>query len=253
MNQQWNTQTYDTDMAFVSQFGESLIELLRPQPGEQIIDWGCGTGDLAAAIAARGATVTGIDASAEMIQTARDKHPHLSFVLADGQTYVAEQPVDAVFSNAALHWLTDANGAAASIVASLRVGGRFVAEFGGLGNIASIVAGLPQAFAAIGCSHKLHLPWYFPSIGEYATLLEKHGLTVDLALCFNRPTPLEGLEQGFQRWLNTFADGILSVLTPIERAEVLSSMEQKLKPTLYQDGRWVMDYRRIRVVAYKRS
>lgn len=184
MNQQWNTQTYDTDMAFVSQFGESLIELLRPQPGEQIIDWGCGTGDLAAAIAARGATVTGIDASAEMIQTARDKHPHLSFVLADGQTYVAEQPVDAVFSNAALHWLTDANGAAASIVASLRVGGRFVAEFGGLGNIASIVATLPQAFAAIGCSHKLHLPWYFPSIGEYATLLEKHGLTVDLALCF---------------------------------------------------------------------
>ncbi|MNC73605.1 hypothetical protein D3C75_1248340 [compost metagenome] len=76
---------------------------------------------------------------------------------------------------------------------------------------------------------------------------------MDLALCFDRPTPLEGLEQGFQRWLNTFADGILSVLTPIERAEVLSSMEQKLKPTLYQDGRWVMDYRRIRVVAYKRS
>ncbi|WP_339316073.1 methyltransferase domain-containing protein [Paenibacillus sp. FSL R10-2734] len=253
INQQWNTGTYDTDMAFVSQFGESLIELLRPQAGEQIIDWGCGTGDLAAAIAASGATVTGIDASAEMIQTARDKHPKLSFVLADGQHYVAKQPVDAVFSNAALHWLTDANGAAASIAASLRTGGRFVAEFGGLGNIASIVTELPNAFAAIGRSDKLHLPWYFPSIGQYTSLLEQHGLTVDLALCFDRPTPLEAGVQGFQRWLDTFANGILNVLTPSEREEVLSFMEQKLKPTLFQDGRWVMDYRRIRVVAYKRS
>ena len=253
MNQHWNTGSYDKDMAFVSQFGESLVGLLQPLPGEQIIDWGCGTGDLAAVIAAGGATVVGIDASAEMIQAARDKHPHLSFILADGQNYVAEQPVDAVFSNAALHWLTDANGAAASIAASLRVGGRFVAEFGGLGNIASIVTKLPNAFAAIGCSDKLQLPWYFPSIGQYATLLEKHGLTVDLALCFDRPTPLEGGEQGFQRWLNTFANGILSVLTPADREEVLSYMEQKLRPSLHQEGRWVMDYRRIRVVAYKRN
>lgn len=187
-----------------------------------------------------------------MIQTARDKHPQLSFILADGQNYVADQPVDAVFSNAALHWLTDANEAAASIAASLRTGGRFVAEFGGLGNIASIVTELPNAFAAIGCSDKLQLPWYFPSIGQYTTLLEQHGLTVDLALCFDRPTPLEAGEQGFQRWLNTFANGILSVLTPSEREEALSYMEQKLKPTLFQDNRWVMDYRRIRVAAYKR-
>lgn len=253
MTHRWNTGTYDTDMAFVSQFGESLIGLLQPQPGEVIIDWGCGTGDLAKAIAEFGATVTGIDASTEMIHAARSKHPELNFVLADGQTYVAEQPVDAVFSNAALHWLTDANGAAASIAASLRSGGRFVAEFGGLGNIASIVAGLPRAFAAISRAEKLKLPWYFPSIGQYATLLEQHGLTVDLALCFDRPTPLEAGEQGFQRWLNTFANGILSVLTPAEREEVLSFMEHELKPTLFQDDRWVMDYRRIRVVAYKRN
>lgn len=253
MNQYWNTGSYDTDMSFVSQFGESLIQLLQPKPGEQIIDWGCGTGDLAAAIAASGAIVTGIDASAEMIQAARDKHPHLRFILADGQSYVAEQPVDAVFSNAALHWLTDAKGAAASITASLRIGGRFVAEFGGLGNIASIVTELPNAFAAIDCSDKLQLPWYFPSIGQYATLLENLGLTVDLAHCFDRPTPLEGGEQGFQRWLNTFANGILSVLTPSERENVLSYMEQTLKPKLFLDERWVMDYRRIRVVAFKRA
>jgi trans-aconitate methyltransferase len=252
MNQLWNTGVYDTDMAFVSQFGHSLIDLLQPRSGEKIIDWGCGTGDLAAAIAAQGAAVTGVDASADMIAAARSKHPELRFVVADGQNYVAEPAADAIFSNAALHWLLDAEGAAASMAASLRPDGRLVVEFGALGNIASIVAGLPRAFAAIGCSGKLSLPWYFPSTGEYASLLERHGFTVDLALCFDRPTPLEGAEQGFATWLNTFANGILKVLSPAERAEVVSFMEAELKPVLFQDGRWVMDYRRIRVVAYKR-
>ncbi|WP_020426715.1 class I SAM-dependent methyltransferase, partial [Paenibacillus riograndensis] len=137
MNQQWNTGTYDKDMAFVSRFGESLIELLQPQPGERVIDWGCGTGDLAAAIAGHGASVTGIDASPEMIAAARSKHPQLEFVLADGQAYRSEPAADAIFSNAALHWLLDAEGAVSSMAASLRPGGRLIAEFGGQGNIAS--------------------------------------------------------------------------------------------------------------------
>lgn len=251
MNQQWNTGTYDTDMAFVSRFGESLIHLLQPQPGERIMDWGCGTGDLAAAIADHGAVVTGIDASPEMISAARSKHPQLEFVLADGQSYCADVPADAVFSNAALHWLQDAQGAAASIAASLRTGGRFIAEFGGQGNIASVVDGLPRAFAAIGCSGKLKLPWYFPSIGEYASLLEQNGMTVELALCFGRPTPLAGGEQGFSRWLNTFADGILSVLSGPQREDVLAFMEKELKPVLFQEDGWIMDYRRIRIAAKK--
>ncbi|WP_233277535.1 methyltransferase domain-containing protein [Paenibacillus durus] len=240
MRQQWNTGTYDKDMTFVSHFGESLIGLLRPQQGERIIDWGCGTGDLAAAIADQGAIVTGIDASQEMIQAARAKYPDLSFILADGQKYIAELEVDAVFSNAALHWMKDADKAVASITASLRTGGRFVAEFGALGNIASIVDGLPRAFAAIGTSDKLQLPWYFPSIGQYATLLEQHGLTVDLAHCFNRPTPLEGGDQGFRRWVNTFANGVLSVLTPSEREAVLKHLDQELRPSLFKDGHWVI-------------
>ncbi|WP_025688321.1 class I SAM-dependent methyltransferase [Paenibacillus zanthoxyli] len=220
MKQQWNTGTYDKDMSFVSHFGESLIGLLRPQQGERIIDWGCGTGDLAAAIADQGAIVTGIDASQEMIQAARAKYPDLSFKLADGQTYIAEQEADAVFSNAALHWMKDADKAVASITASLRTGGRFVAEFGALGNIASIVDGLPRVFAAIGAGDKLQLPWYFPSIGQYATLLEQHGLTVDLAYCFDRPTPLEGGDQGFRQWVNTFANGVLIGLDCISQEKI---------------------------------
>ncbi len=253
MNQHWNTGTYDKDMAFVSRFGAPLIELLQPQPGERVIDWGCSTGDLAAAIASYGASVTGIDASPDMIAAARSKHPQLEFVLADGQDYRSEPAADAIFSNAALHWLRDAEGAVSSMAASLRPGGRLIAEFGGQGNIASVTAGLPRAFDAIGCSSKLELPWYFPSIGEYAALLERNGFTVDLALCFDRPTPLQGGEQGFRQWLNTFADGILSVLSPDQRTAVLASLEQELKLQLFQGDQWVMDYRRIRVAAKKNS
>lgn len=252
MNQNWNTVTYDKDMAFVSHFGESLISLLKPQPGEHIIDWGCGTGDLADRIAGHGATVTGIDASGEMIEAARSKYPKLTLIVADGQTYVSTVPADAIFSNAALHWLLDAETTVASIAASLRTGGRFVAEFGGARNVNSIVNGLPQAFEAVGISIPLQLPWYFPSIGQYTTLLEQHGLSVELAQCFDRPTPLEGGDQGLRIWLHTFANGILNKLTVLEQDKVITFLENELKPQLFLENRWIMDYRRIRVVAYKR-
>lgn len=253
MDHKWNTGMYDGDMAFVSRFGESLLELLQPQEGEYILDWGCGTGDLTAAIARTGARVTGIDASPEMLAAAKAKHPELEFVLADGQSFQSPVPADAVFSNAALHWLTDAEGAAASIAGSLRPGGRLVAEFGAHGNIASIVRGLPPAFEAAGAAGKLQLPWYFPSVGEYATLLEKHGLEVELAFCFHRPTPLEDGEAGFRKWVNTFANGVLSVMDDASRQAVLEHLERELAPALFRDGCWVMDYRRLRVVARKRG
>ena len=249
---QWAAGRYDAYMPFVSQGGMDMIGMLDVKPGAFIIDWGCGTGDLAARIAENGAEVLGIDFSREMIEEAARKYPNVRFEQADGQRYKSDRKADAVFSNAALHWMQDADGAAASIAASLRTGGRFVAEFGSVGNIMAIREGLEAAFSAIGAADRLRFPWYFPSVGQYATVLEQRGMHTEWAACFDRPTPLVGDERGLQIWLDTFANGILAVLSADEEQEVRLRMEDGLRRRLCADGRWTADYQRIRVSAVKR-
>jgi trans-aconitate methyltransferase len=248
----WEAGRYDAYMPFVSRGGIDLIGMLDVQPGAFLIDWGCGTGDLAARIAERGAEVLGIDFSREMIEEAKRKYPAVRFEQADGQRYVSARQADAVFSNAALHWMQDAEGAAASIAASLRTGGRFAAEFGSDSNIAAIREALEAAFSAIGAADRLRFPWYFPSVGQYATVLERQGMRIEWAACFDRPTPLEGGKGGLQIWLDTFANGILAVLSADEEREVRSRTEAALRGQLYADGGWTADYQRIRVSAVKR-
>ncbi|WP_127532938.1 class I SAM-dependent methyltransferase [Paenibacillus kobensis] len=249
--QTWRPESYDSDMAFVSAYGAPLVDLLDVKPYETVIDWGCGTGELASAIAARGAVVTGIDFSADMIASAKAKYPSIAFMTADGQKYRAERPADAVFSNAALHWMKDAEGAAASIAASLKPGGRFVAEFGGSGNVEAVVEGLRESFAALNVSKPFVNPWYFPTIGEYSAVLEQAGFEVRTATLFDRPTPQTGGEQGVRGWLATFADGILSGLSGEEAEAVVRMTEERVRPSLYRDGQWFIDYRRLRVTAVR--
>ncbi|GGF97366.1 class I SAM-dependent methyltransferase [Paenibacillus abyssi] len=251
MQNQWQAEKYDHAMGYVTQFGGELLDLLVPKSGERIADWGCGTGDLASRIASKGADVTGIDGSAEMIERARAKYPKLTFLVADGQLYRQEQAYDAVFSNAALHWMTDANSTAEGISCSLRPGGRLVAEFGGHGNIALVIEALKAAFKQIGQEESLLLPWYFPTVGQYASLLEKHGLFVNAAVCFDRPTKQEGGENGLALWLDAFAGGILSQLDEQRRSDVISIMHVCLYPKLFRDGEWILDYRRLRIIAIK--
>ncbi|MFB9327432.1 class I SAM-dependent methyltransferase [Paenibacillus aurantiacus] len=253
MTQRWHAQGYDKSMGFVSRYGEELVEWLDVKPGERVLDWGCGTGDLAAELARKGAAVTGIDASADMVEQARAKYPQLDFRVADGQRYVSEAAADAIFSNAALHWMTDAAGAAAGMSASLRPGGRLVAEFGAAGNIRRIREALGASFAAVGVAEEPAWPWYFPTVGEYASLLERSGLEVRTALRMERPTPLSDGEQGMRVWLTTFANGILSPLAEDVREEVVAETQRRLKATaLWEDGRWTADYERLRIVAVKR-
>jgi len=243
----WDAARYQDQHSFVWRFGASLLESLKPQPGERILDVGCGTGQLTAEIARSGATVLGLDKSSDMLAEACKNYPDLEFVLSDAANFQFPEPFDAVFSNAALHWVKDAEGAVRSISQALRPGGRFIAEFGGHGNIASVQAALRVVF---GPSADQRSPWYYPSIGQYAPLLERHGFELRDASLFDRPTPLEG-EEGMANWLRMFIGTYLRGLSPESADDAVRQLVDRLRPTLYLDGVWTVDYRRLRVVALK--
>jgi len=246
----WDTSLYDQRHAFVFEFGKGLVSLLDPQPGERILDLGCGTGHLASEIAARGAHVVGIDSSPAMIETARQTYPSLTFQVADAQNFSFSEPFDAIFSNATLHWVNDPEKALECITATLKPGGRLVAEFGGKGNVATIVTAAQEAIEEIEGSW-VESGWYFPSIGEYASLLEKHGFEVHSALLYDRPTRLEEGEQGLSNWLKMFGEHILVSLDDDIKQRVIQQVEERTRSKLFKDGYWFADYRRLRLTAYK--
>lgn len=250
--QTWNAGLYDQRHSFVYQHGADLLELLAPRAGERILDLGCGTGHLMAQIASSGADVLGLDASAEMIAQAWQNHPQLAFDVADATRFEVAEPFDAVFSNAVLHWVKPPEKAVERIAAALKPGGRFVAEFGGKGNVAAIVAAAAQAVSAVlGRDVEDVNPWYFPSVGEYSALLEVSGLEVRYATLFDRPTPLEEGEQGMANWLAMFAAPCFAMLDESDRPRAIADAVERARPKLYRAGQWTADYRRLRVVATK--
>ncbi len=247
----WDTSLYEDKHAFVWQHGEGLLQLLNPQIGESILDLGCGTGQLTEKIAQAGAEVMGVDRAPTMVEKARENYPHLHFDIADARNFQVDKPFDAVFSNAVLHWVKEADSAIASIHQALKPGGRFVAEFGGKGNVQAIATALESALEVINISAQTLNPWYFPSIGEYATLLEQQGFDVISAMLFARPTLLAEGEAGMANWIQMFASSFLTELSSEQQIQVIRVVEEYLKPTLYQRGTWTADYRRIRIVAIK--
>lgn len=246
----WAAPEYDRDAGYVSRLGEGVVDLLDPRPGERILDLGCGTGDLAAEISARGAEVTGADASPEMVARAAGKYPRLRFVIADARSLELDVgSFDAVFSNAALHWVKEASRAIREVHRVLRPGGRFVAELGGRGNVRTVERALEEALAEIGVSAAERNPWYFPSLAEYAGLLEENGFEVGYGVLFDRPTPLG--ETGIEGWLAVFAGSFLEGLPEAEREELVGRVAGKVRPALTGDDGPFADYRRLRVAARK--
>jgi trans-aconitate methyltransferase len=247
----WDAALYDEKHSFVWKMAAGLIDLLESKPGERILDIGCGTGHLTAQIAATGAQVTGIDFSAEMIQQARIAHPVIQFEVADARAMAFSQPFDAVFSNATLHWIKQPERVVACIASALRPGGRFVAEFGGRGNIAGLMSAFVRAWKNLKLPEPFPDLWYYPSVAAYASLLESHGLEVTYSALFDRPTPLEDGERGLRNWLAMFA-GILEEKVPANlRGQFKQEVEREARRDLFHDGRWILDYRRLRVVARK--
>ncbi|MGP4042544.1 class I SAM-dependent methyltransferase [Gracilibacillus sp. D59] len=248
----WSSALYDDRHGFVSSYGEGVMKLLSPKEGERILDVGCGTGDLANEIDKNGASIIGIDRSTNMVQEAQNKYPHLTFHTMDVYDMDFHNEFDAVFSNATLHWITKPKKALEKLYQSLHSDGRFVVEFGGKGNVQNIRQAIEKSYQTLFPNYdRLEEPWYFPSIGEYTTLMEEAGFTVGYARYFTRPTLLDG-EAGLKNWILMFAAGMLAQLNDDEKEQLVKHVEQVLKPTLYRDHQWIADYCRIQVIGYKK-
>ncbi|MDH4371692.1 MAG: methyltransferase domain-containing protein [Nitrospira sp.] len=243
--QKWNPKQYAANARFVPELGLPVIELLSPRPGEAVLDLGCGDGALTLKLVELGCDVVGVDSSPDMVAAARSLG--LNVQVMDGHTLSFCDHFDAVFSNAALHWMKYPERVIAAVRRALRPSGRFVGEFGGYGNVATIVAAIESSLSLRDIA--IDNPWYFPRPEEYRTLLEAGGFTVSSITLIPRPTPLPGSIDG---WLEMFAQPYTSVLPTSERQGWIAELVEALRPTLCDaDGNWQADYVRVRFCATK--
>jgi trans-aconitate methyltransferase len=247
----WDPLLYNDRAAFVTAAGHDLVELLAPRAGERVLDLGCGTGELTAALAARGAVVTGLDASADMLATARARHPALTFTVGDGQALTFDGAFDAVFSNAALHWMPRMDDVVAGVARALARPGRFVAELGGQGNTEAIERAARDVLPRLGADLDLRAWRSYPSPAAYATILERHGLRVRFMTHFDRPSRMDGAH-GLRTWLSIFDASLVRALG--DRAEAyFAHMEDACRAALFRDDAqgpcWMIDYVRLRFAA----
>ncbi len=247
----WNSELYDKKHSYVFKYGEDLLSLLDPKPGEKILDLGCGTGHLTKLIADTGAEVIGIDSSHEMIKQAKQNYPLINFLKMDAANFSFIEKFDAVFSNAVLHWIPEKEKVINCISSALKTGGKFVAEFGGKNNVHNVVESLNKTLRLNGYTQNAdRINWYFPSIGEYSSLLEKFGFEVELASHFDRDTFLdEGVD--ISDWLEMFGKEIFEGITTEEKNNLFNKIKNELTSKNIKDGKWFVDYKRLRIFAIK--
>jgi trans-aconitate methyltransferase len=248
----WNAELYDDKHSFVFEYGENVLELLDVKKRERILDLGCGTGHLTQRIHERGGVAVGIDSSQDMILQAKETYHDVDFEVADGTGFHFDKPFDAVFSNATLHWILDADAAIKCVYENLKPGGRFVAEMGGKGNMGKIIAATQKILIAHGYTKLAEQKqWYFPSLGEYTSKLEAAGFRVTFAAHFDRDTLLQDGRQGVAKWLKMFGPIYFEGIAPVEKEQILNEITDILEPDYNKDGQWYADYKRLRFIAIK--
>jgi len=246
--QDWKAERYAEHAHFVPALGQAVLDLLAPQKGERILDLACGDGVLTEKIAATGASVYGVDGSADMIAAATARG--LEARVMDGMNLQFDHEFDAVFSNAALHWMkSDPDAVIRGVARALKPGGRFVAEMGGHGCVAAITLALVVAIERRGVAAVAsRIPWYFPTVDDYRGRLERGGFAVDYIALIPRPTPLPTDMTG---WIETFGDSLLRQLPADARAAARDDAVELLRPVLCDEqGRWTADYMRLRFAAH---
>jgi trans-aconitate methyltransferase len=243
--QHWSASDFAKNGQFIQDMAGPIFALLAPKPGERILDLGCGDGTLTAEIEAAGADVLGLDSSPELLAVARMKG--LSVKRADAHELDYVQEFDAVFSNAALHWMQEPELVVEGVARALRPGGRFVGELGGHGNVASIATALRAVVKVHGGDPAQAVRWYFPTMEEYGALLSSHGFSVREMALVPRSTPLKGDMQG---WLGTFCRFFFDRFEEPERSNVMEEVLELLKPALCDtQGRWTVNHIRLRFSA----
>lgn len=245
--QKWIPSKYQRNANFVSELGIPVIELLAPQPQERILDLGCGDGVLTKKLKDLGCQVVGIDSSEQMVAAAQALG--LEAYVMSGEELNFKAEFEAVFSNAALHWMTEADRVIARVFTALKPGGRFVGELGGEGNVATVVSAIELSLKKRNLDLNKINPWFFPNQRDYQTRLENAGFIVENITLFERPTPLP---QGILGWLEMFAQQFTSQLPIGDRPAFIDEVIETCRPKLCDSqGNWVADYVRLRFLAVK--
>ena len=243
--QEWDPQVYAANARFVADLAGDVVRLLDPRFGERILDLGCGDGALTEALVTAGATVLGVDASADQVAAAQSRG--LEARVVNGHELAFQAEFDAVFTNAALHWMQQLDQVIAGVARALKPGGRFVGEMGGSGNVAKILAAMDKVMTRRGHPGLPGLPWAFPTPDEFRAHLESKGFAVHSIERIPRPTRLPGDIGG---WLDVFCESFFRVLGPTDRPAARDEIIEALRPVLADaDGVWWADYVRLRFSA----